>query len=70
MSNVNKQKPFCTETGHVLVWGKAGAGKIAHWFNNVSDVNTLRQAIVDNSLLPDSILNNTTGEITLPTPKH
>lgn len=68
MSNVNKQKPFCTETGHVLVWGKAGAGKIAHWFNNVSDVNTLRRAIADDPLLTAAIFENT--KIILPTPKH
>ncbi|ATI65999.1 hypothetical protein [Edwardsiella tarda] len=70
MSNVNKQKPFCTETGHVLVWGKAGAEKTAQSFNVLSDINTLRQAIVDNPLLPDSIFKNTTGKIILPTPKH
>ncbi|MGY0160660.1 hypothetical protein ACVQKW_14430 [Edwardsiella tarda] len=70
MSNVNKQKPFCTETGHVLVWGKAGTGKTAQSFNVLSDINTLRQAIVDNPLLPDAIFKNTTGKIILPTPKH
>ncbi|QPR26575.1 hypothetical protein I6G97_00265 (plasmid) [Edwardsiella hoshinae] len=67
MSNVNKQKSFCALTGHTLILDKAGAGKTAHWFN---DINTLRQAIVDNPLLPDSILNNATGKIILPTPKH
>ncbi|STE53176.1 Uncharacterised protein [Edwardsiella tarda] len=70
MSNVNKQKSFCALTGHVLIWGKAGAGKTAHWFNDMSDVNALRQAIVDNPLLPDHFFKNTTGKIILPTPKH
>ncbi len=70
MNNVNKQKPFCTETGHVLVWGKAGTGKTTQICSVLSDINALRQAIVNNPLLPDSILNNATGKIILPTPKH